>query len=160
MARAYTHTRNNKWVEWTGILLSRYPSLRCGIESSLISGRLYCSYSLWVGIRVFNTRCSYGGLNVWSIWTMPAILRIFLYQTDASLSLCGSAGSYGQCATVARIGAVRPCNIISFERCSTCVVWGICFGCIVPLPIGWIWLTRIRNVWAYDRIYSGGGNDW
>ena len=84
MARAYTHTRNNKAVEWAGILLSKYVSLRCGIESSFISGRLYCSYSLWVGIRVFNTRCSYGGLNVWSIWTMPAILRIFVYQTDAS----------------------------------------------------------------------------
>ena len=27
---------------------------------------------------------------------MPAILRIFLYQTDASLSLIGSTGSYGQ----------------------------------------------------------------
>ena len=27
---------------------------------------------------------------------MPAILRIFLYQTDASLSLLGLCGSYGQ----------------------------------------------------------------
>ena len=34
---------------------------------------------------------------------MPAILRIFLYQTDASLSLCGSSLSYDQLATVARI---------------------------------------------------------
>ena len=160
MARAYTHTRNNREVEWTGILLSRYPSLRWGILSSLNSGLLYCSYSLWVGIRLFNTRPPYGALWAWSIWTMPAILRIFLYQTDASLSLCGSSLPYGQCATVARIGAVRPCNIISFERCSTCVVWGICFGCIVPLPIGRRWLSRIGNVWAYDRIYSGGGNDW
>ena len=27
---------------------------------------------------------------------MPAILRIFVYQTDASLAVIGSAGSYGQ----------------------------------------------------------------
>ena len=27
---------------------------------------------------------------------MPAILRIFVYQTDASLSLCGSTESYDQ----------------------------------------------------------------
>ena len=39
---------------------------------------------------------SYGGLNAWSIWTMPAILRIFVYQTDASLSVLGQCGSYGQ----------------------------------------------------------------
>ena len=56
MARAYTHTRNNKRVGWTGILLSKYVSLRCGIESSLISGLLYCSYSLWVGIRIVIVR--------------------------------------------------------------------------------------------------------
>ena len=34
---------------------------------------------------------------------MPAILRIFLYQTDASLSVIGSCLSYGQSTTVARI---------------------------------------------------------
>ena len=34
---------------------------------------------------------------------MPAILRIFLYQTDASLAVIGSCLSYGQCATVPRI---------------------------------------------------------
>ena len=34
---------------------------------------------------------------------MPAILRIFVYQTDASLSVIGSAESYGQCATVPRM---------------------------------------------------------
>ena len=56
MARAYTHTRNNKEVECEGILLSRYDSLRCGIESSLISDLLYCSYSLWVGIRILIVR--------------------------------------------------------------------------------------------------------
>jgi hypothetical protein len=38
MARAYTHSRNNKAVECTGILESRYVSLRDGIESSLSSG--------------------------------------------------------------------------------------------------------------------------
>ena len=49
MARAYTHTRNNKAVECEGILESRYVSLRDGIESSFISG-LYESLSLSVGM--------------------------------------------------------------------------------------------------------------
>ena len=39
---------------------------------------------------------SLGGCRAWSIWTMPAILRIFLYQTDASLSVLGHTGSYDQ----------------------------------------------------------------
>ena len=32
---------------------------------------------------------------------MPAILRIFLYQTDASLSVLGHIGSYDQGAVLA-----------------------------------------------------------
>ena len=32
---------------------------------------------------------------------MPAILRIFPYQTDASLSVLGLCGSYGQGADLA-----------------------------------------------------------
>ncbi len=39
---------------------------------------------------------------------MPAILRIFSYQTDASLSIIGSCLSYDQCATVTRIGDSTP----------------------------------------------------
>ena len=102
MARAYTHTRNNKRVGWTGILESRYVSLRDGILSSLNSGLLYCSYSLWVGIRLFNTRHPYGVCRAWSIWTMPAILRIFLYQTDASLLCLGLCEPYDQGADLSR----------------------------------------------------------
>ena len=39
---------------------------------------------------------SYGVCRRWSIWTMPAILRNFVYQTDASLSVIGSSLSYDQ----------------------------------------------------------------
>ena len=49
MARMYRHTRNNREVEWLGILLSRYVSLRCGIESSFISGLCF-EYSRSVGM--------------------------------------------------------------------------------------------------------------
>ena len=41
---------------------------------------------------------------------MPAILRIFVYQTDASLSVLGQCGPYGQGA--GRLGSMTPCNIM------------------------------------------------
>ena len=41
---------------------------------------------------------------------MPAILRIFVYQTDASLSVLGQCGSYDQGA--GRLGACTICNIM------------------------------------------------
>ena len=40
---------------------------------------------------------------------MHPILRIFLYQYDASLSVCGSCQSYG--TTVGILGDSPPCNI-------------------------------------------------
>ena len=43
---------------------------------------------------------------------MPAILRIFLYQTDASLSVIGSTTPYDQGA--GRLGAGAICNIMPF----------------------------------------------
>ena len=36
---------------------------------------------------------------------MPAILRIFLYQTDASLSIIGSTESYGTIVGQGAVGA-------------------------------------------------------
>ena len=41
---------------------------------------------------------------------MPAILRIFPYQTDASLCSIGSCLPYGQGA--GRLGTEPPCNIM------------------------------------------------
>ena len=44
---------------------------------------------------------------------MPAILRIFPYQTDASLSVLGQCGSYDQGAVGAR--HELACNIMPFR---------------------------------------------
>ena len=41
---------------------------------------------------------------------MHPILRIFDYQTDASLSVCGSCQSYG--TTVGILGSDHTCNTI------------------------------------------------
>ena len=48
---------------------------------------------------------------------MPAILRIFPYQTDASLSVLGHIGSYDQ----GEVGSGRtpPCNIMPFAPSTT-----------------------------------------
>ena len=43
---------------------------------------------------------------------MPAILRIFVYQTVASLSIIRSCGPYHQ--GVGRLGAWWPANIMPF----------------------------------------------
>ena len=44
---------------------------------------------------------------------MPAILRIFLYQTDASLSVLGQCGSYDQGAS--RFRSMGICNTMPFR---------------------------------------------
>jgi hypothetical protein len=45
---------------------------------------------------------------------MPAILRIFVYQTDASLSLLGLCGSYGQVGV--RTTRSTPCGMVGGAR--------------------------------------------
>ena len=47
---------------------------------------------------------------------MPAILRIFLYQTDASLSLLGLCGSYGQVGV--RTTRSPPCHMVGSRHWS------------------------------------------
>jgi len=50
---------------------------------------------------------------------MPAILRIFLYQTDASQSVSGSCLSYGHIVghRVHLHRGMWVCNIMRFRRC-------------------------------------------
>ena len=109
MARAYTLTLINREELWTGILLSKYDSLRCGIESSLISGLLYCSYSLWVGILIVIVRL-FTSMEHLNYACHP---WIFVYQTDASLFVLGHIGSYDQ--GVGRLGTEPPCNIMPWR---------------------------------------------
>ena len=47
---------------------------------------------------------------------MPAILRIFLYQTDASLSVLGHCGSYDQ-------GAGRRQSMVVCEHYAVHTLW-------------------------------------
>ena len=49
---------------------------------------------------------------------MPAILRIFLYQTDASQSVIGSSQSYGHIVDhrVHLCNGMWVCNIMRFRR--------------------------------------------
>ena len=56
---------------------------------------------------------------------MPAILRIFSYQTDASQSVIGSCQSYGVIVKgthtkVSTLGSMSVWNII---RCLTLIFW-------------------------------------
>ena len=69
-----------------GSTLSRNMSLRVGMSSSLNSG--FTTFS-GMGITVYMMG-SYGVCRTWSILTTHPILRNFVYQTDASLSLLGS----------------------------------------------------------------------
>ena len=50
---------------------------------------------------------------------MPAILRIFVYQTDASQSVIGSSQSYGTIVghRVDLSNGMAICNIMRFCRC-------------------------------------------
>ena len=54
-----------------------------------------------------------GAVWRWSILAMHPILRIFVYQTDASLSVLGQCESYDQGAVLA--DGMSICNIMRFE---------------------------------------------
>jgi len=69
---------------------------------------------------------------MWSILTMPAILRIFLYQTDASLSLLGLCGSYGQVGV--RTTRSPPCHMVGGAR--VCEHYAMPAVCVVIGPPG------------------------
>ena len=51
---------------------------------------------------------------------MPAILRIFPYQTDASLSLLGLCGSYGQVGV--RTTRSPPCHMVGSRHWSANII--------------------------------------
>jgi hypothetical protein len=67
---------------------------------------------------------------------MPAILRIFLYQTDASLSLLGLCGSYGQVGV--RTTRSPPCRISWAEPESANIIGcrTVCVVCVSIGPLG------------------------
>ena len=73
-----------------GSTRSRNMSLRVGMSSSLNSG---LSTFSGMGITVYMIG-SYGVCRTWSIFATHPILRKFVYQTDASLSLLGQCDPY------------------------------------------------------------------
>ena len=62
-------------------------------------------FEFWLGDLFWNGHMNYlcGAVWRWSILAMHPILRIFGYQTDASLSVLGHIGSYDQGGGLAAI---------------------------------------------------------
>ena len=100
------------------------------------------AYRILFGWALFRY-LSYGGLIAWSIWTMPSILRIFPYQTDASLLYLGHCGSYDQGVDLSR--AWWPATL-----------WGgdlsrrMSLSCNASPSIRWSWQLRVGQSWQTD----------
>ena len=92
---------------------------------------------------------------------MPAILRNFVYQTDASLSLLGLCGSYGQVGV--RTTRSPPCTILGSRRLANII------GCRTdrpsgPPPIRSIMSSVIShilsNIFGVFGLVAAAGNSW
>ena len=68
-------------------------------------------FKFWLEHLVWNGHIDYlcGAVWRWSILAMHPILRKFVYQTDASLSVIGSTPSYGQGRDLR--GQIRSANM-------------------------------------------------
>ena len=76
------------------------------IQESRASGRMMFCFDFWLADLFWNGHMDYlcGAVWRWSILAMHPILRIFRYQTDASLSVSGSTTPYGQGGHLSTIG--------------------------------------------------------
>ena len=130
------HTHTLETIRRLNVRVSYYPDMwACDVALSLL-WFLSCR-SLFLFLWALFRYLSYGVYRAWSIWTMPAILRIFVYQTDASLFVLGQCGSYDQ-------GASRSGHKQSATLCRADLI-GISY------TASSLWRTMLWSQWGIGR---------
>ena len=117
-------------------------------------------YALNVLFRWAYGYLSYGGLWAWSIWTMPAILRIFVYQTVASHTVIGSTVSYDHFVGWGGpdLDSMRTWNNMRWSPWGSTL--GICSVCTGHSLAGTRWHSRTWMIVAYNLFIAADGNPW
>ena len=146
-----THTR---WLEWwvtTPLVVLNGQGTWDAMLGDVLVWFLGC-VSLFLFLWALSRYLSYGVYRAWSIWTMPAILRIFLTKMIASTT---HIGSYAQNERTVGWGGsdLDSMECLQHYEVSTLDIY---YGCIGHSPTGTRWHNRTWMIVAYNPIYGRG----